>query len=338
MSGGLARWQVRLASEEVESTWREVVRIANGLVSAGYPAGAAEEALLQDTSGGARFIHIDSKGRPRSASESLRMARKAVSKAVRWQANSDPVRDRAEACLVLHEIRLAAEACPRRWTSRAGASDRAVLLAAVSLAESLGRLEFDASLRGLADRAHVSVGTARQATRRLQEWLRRVERGSGTAASRWRLVKPRDIPTGPEEATTEVGGADLSGRDDAYARSHDVFCGAPGGLGKSTLRVYEALGQEPVPSAALGPRLGIRQRTVNHHLRRLATVGLAVGRLDGWVRGSAELNAVAEALGIAGHGARQAERHRLHTQLRRDWIEGRKGRMTPMEVQQNATG
>jgi hypothetical protein len=85
---------------------------------------------------------------------------------------------------------------------------------------------------------------------------------------------------------------------------HDVwFYGH--GLGKTRLRIYEALSIDTeIAAKNLALQLGYRDpRPVRKHLASLANYGLALRRPDGrWLRGNRPLDEVAKRLGVNGKG------------------------------------
>jgi hypothetical protein len=90
---------------------------------------------------------------------------------------------------------------------------------------------------------------------------------------------------------------------------HDVF--RPGGLSKSLLKVWEALGDTPISARALGSRLGYkRPGSVRRLLALLVQHGLAAATDDGWRRLTPDLDALAQTLGTNGNGEAQKELHR----------------------------
>lgn len=320
-----ARWLRRLRTGEgVSPNWSGVMAIAYGLAEAEVPEETMRTLLLEPSSEGTRYIHFSSAGKPRPTATRERMVREAIRKARARQAARP--RDRASVIETLGEIRLAIDSRPDRWRGRAGATDRAVLLAAISIAERLGRLEFDESVRGLADEAGVGVKAAHTSTRRrLSAWLRIVEVGVGTRASRWRLQRLRAQPTGSVFARpTDVGCRDERTACVGNARRHDVFRWTA--LGKSTLRIYELLDVEPVGTSEIAIAAGIAPVTARTHLARLAKHDLAVRVLDGWVIGPAELDGVAGQLGVAGRGDDERRRHALRAEQRRAYVDERRRR------------
>ncbi len=320
-----ARWLRRLRTGEgVSNDWPGVCSITNGLLAAGLPESTIRTLLLDESNEGVRYVHSSSAGKHRPAATRERMVRDAIRKAHAWQARSKPLRDRGGVIEQIALIRAAIDDDPGRWTGRAGATDRAVLLGLLATAERLGRMEFDCSIRGIADEAAVGVKGAHGAIRRLRAWVRVVELGAGTRATRWRLEQSRGQHTGSVLRGTDVSCRDDRGGHVGNARRHDAFRWT--GLGKSKLRVYELLGSDPVGSSEIATTLGIEARTARRHLHRLEAFDLAHCVLDGWVLAGADLDQVAVELGVAGDGERQREKHAVHSGERRKWLAERRRR------------
>jgi hypothetical protein len=82
------------------------------------------------------------------------------------------------------------------------------------------------------------------------------------------------------------------------------------GLGKSTLRVWEALdATSPVGTTALGERLRLSHRMTRRHLERLGRHGFARMTSEGWMKAEPDASMVARQLEVEGVGARQKTRH-----------------------------
>jgi DNA-binding MarR family transcriptional regulator len=94
----------------------------------------------------------------------------------------------------------------------------------------------------------------------------------------------------------------------------DLFKGREG-LTKPALRIYEALDPEQAQSAAdLGRKLDRHRSSVGKSLKQLEAFGLAEKAEDGWLKGDADLDQLAEE-----HGAtKAAERIRAYNERRRE--------------------
>ena len=245
---------------------------------------------------------------------------KAEARAERFPAISS----RAEVLTIIDGIRETASA--HRWKGMAGLSDRDVLLAHLELAAQVGSLRYHGSVRTIAELAaqqRTSVTTA-QARLRASGWIDLVQAARGTNANVWRLRAGTrtDTPTSrarseagttPDTPTSLRGVMRKSVRGSTAAPTHDVWRwrGVNGarGLGKAAHRVWFELSSGARPSSELCERLGLKERMLRRHLARLATYGLAEREGTGWKRGAAELDAVAEILGVAGTAERQRRQH-----------------------------
>ena len=187
---------------------------------------------------------------------------------------------------------------------------QAVLLAAFDIAERVGKVQFDASVRVLADAANVSDMAANRAMHRLDDWLQIVTRGAGTRGSTVRLRGRQRYPLCPSKRQGLVG--------TVQCLTHDLW--RHDGLGKSTGRVYELLTAEPASAEEIGSRLGVKRRAATVHLTKLKRRELADYVTDGWVRGPADPDLLAVEFGAAGTADRQRQRHRERVALRREYL------------------
>jgi hypothetical protein len=87
------------------------------------------------------------------------------------------------------------------------------------------------------------------------------------------------------------------------------------GLGKRAFEMWRHLGRNPIPTVDLAKSLGVQIRTAKHHLNRLKQYELAEELIGGWVRGTADLDEVAQVLGVAGARNKQRQRHEQHRRV-----------------------
>jgi len=234
-----------------------------------------------------------------------------------------PFRRRSDALAKFDEIERAANANPSRWKGRAGATDRAVLQAHLTIMRRSGRSEHGASVREIAILAGLdSISTVSTSQKRLEQdgHLQRLEKAKLGAAARYVVC----LPNFPSRTVIPVGALeDCSAGESSPAA--DVFRWG-GGLGKATWRVWCALNGCTV--SELATLLDLKQTSLGKHLARLVVHRLAVcdpakrwHRLD-------NIDAGAERLGIAGEGVRQRERYEhereMHQQRLRQYLQ-RKG-------------
>jgi hypothetical protein len=94
---------------------------------------------------------------------------------------------------------------------------------------------------------------------------------------------------------------------------HDLW--RAGGLGARAGGIYRLLdAATPISAKTLALRIGCRPQAVRRQLvGKLGRHGLAVKTPAGWLRGDADLDAVATELGVAGKGAAQRDEHRTQS-------------------------
>lgn len=274
-----------------------VLALAVAGVNAGWSEADFEAALLDPGHRGAEKIH----GRPVGAARRYLGATWAI--AVRFVAARPAFRDGQDARARIADIRRAARTWA--WSPRAGLTDRAVLEAHLTVADSAASTTYRVDVRRLAEMADVTKTTISAANHRLirQGLLRRVSRGYGTTASTWTLRHP-GAGANPDSR------ASLRGGDENYCSGSHSDLWRAGGLGKSGGTLWWTLDLSvPQSPAELAARLRWSRWRVRRNLSRLAQHGLAGKLSGGWIIGSADPDEVAAVLGVAGEGHRQRARH-----------------------------
>ena len=245
----------------------------------------------------------------------LRAKRRYVSlswnKALSYAGAKPAVADRAE---VLAEIARLYQAIQQEdWPGVAGTTDRRVLEAHLVIMERAGKLHHGASVREVAEIAGRRAETVSASHKRLrhQGWQVAVGpyRIGTTQARTWRVQVPPDSRRRSRKVTTiplsPAGGVRETVPFLLHRPLHDVFRGRRG-LGLGAALAYDRLDTvQPVRIAALG---GDRS-TWSRRLCRLEDHRLAARSPRGWLRGTADLDEVAKALGVAGAAAKQRARH-----------------------------
>ena len=219
-------------------------------------------------------------------------------------------------------------------TGRFGITDTTVVLAHATLALRLGRWEYGAAERQVAELAGLKRATVHRCHQRLVRvgWLVRRRRGSRAGSpAQWTLV--------PRRYRLRATGAKVSIRDQSYPSrgnqkkektgplwkpsvdlaailAHDCFR-ARIGLGPGCRLVYIRLldaGPAGITLNVFGPA---RKATVWRQLDRLRTFNLARRdrRTRRWVLGSAALDRVVKRLKADGRLARQQAQHALDRDL-----------------------
>ncbi len=167
-------------------------------------------------------------------------------------------------------------------------------------------------------------------------------RGTAAGGAKWprRLLRRADQPRDPAAPRLRVDGLateSVHGRpqgeiaqaptESVHGRpqTHDLW--RTGGLGARAGQLYALLQSTTTISAKeLALRIGCRPQAVRRQLvRKLGRYGLAVQDVQGigWLRGDADMDAVAAELGVAGKGAAQREEHMIQrTQFKKRLDEG----------------
>lgn len=195
----------------------------------------------------------------------------------------------------------------------------------LNVAAKAGRLgPLALAVRDVALGAGIEHYTAGRSLRRLvgRGLLRRTAAGRGKFAATYQVEAGRNRTTvSPTSEGTQVH---HSGGRNRTTPSHTgpagvgpVWCGNVRsdcwrwkGLGLTKARTWAHLSDEPVSTSDLADALGVEARTARRHLAALAKYDLA-GHVDaqGWVRGPADPDEVAEEIGTADATERQRKRH-----------------------------
>lgn len=240
---------------------------------------------------------------------------------------SPTIGDRNEATLRAVELTEHVECLT--WKGTGGATDRAVWLFVLSVAGKAGKLgPLALAVRTVAEGAGVEHRTAGRSLARLVDrgLLRRIAVGRGRHASLFQ-VQGISCPTGQKADATAPQWRSQIGRNcptPSHTGSHvgpvwgtcvpsDAWRWR--GLGQAKARTWALLSAEPLTTAELADALGVTPRTARRHLAALAEHDLAEHDDEGWIRGPASPDDVAEQIGTAGMAERQRERHDLERRL-----------------------
>lgn len=232
---------------------------------------------------------------------------------------------------------LAAEA--RAWPGRGGGLDFATYRALVATGWNFDSLTVTASLRWLAEHAAASIEGVRHALKRLQsaELVTRVASWQPTPALRGASYFLHPVPAPSERASQTCdylstycasGGAP----SEVWAQGHEGQRAST--LGKTSALVYAALTGEGQGVGAVALATGKHRNTVRAALTRLAAWGLAEATPAGWVRGSASLGDVAEAM----EAEKLASRRRFSHELDREAWKYHRARVEQDEKDRRAPG
>jgi hypothetical protein len=231
-----------------------------------------------------------------------RAARRYIARVFRngyeFFAGRPPFRSRADADGSIDVFEQGVDADAARWKGRAGATDRAVEQAHITIMRRCGAIEHGAGVREVATLAGISsLSTVSEAHRRLERdgYLRRVDQATRGRAARYVAELPRS-PSRTVCSSRALGDCSFKELGADAFRWRD-------GLGKATGRAWCAL--DGRTAAELAVALELKERSVRKHLRRLAMYQLAERGADGRWRQLNHLDAAAALLGVAGERDRQ---------------------------------
>jgi DNA-binding MarR family transcriptional regulator len=197
------------------------------------------------------------------------------------------------------------------WRGKTGAIDRAVFIAHCELAEHAGRIEYHASSRDLAERAHVGHRTATRATHRLKQGgLVQLVKPNIKGESLANLYKLVGCIMSPLSNPVKSGSV-------CNAEKHDAFWAR--GLGKSAGQCFELLRRESLTVKELAERTGRTRQTVWRNLKKMSRIAdprtgeiIAIVHRDGnkWrARADVDLDYIARCVGTQGKAERQRTQH-----------------------------
>ena len=226
-----------------------------------------------------------------------------------------------------------ADLAPGRWRGRRGLAHRRVLDVLCLFHLHAVRGDVEADVRRVALTGGLDRETARRALLALADdgWIRRTRPASGTHAAVWTIDPHGSIHTlasqvlsqgNPRPPTTGVALRAAAANHLAarlQAASHDVF--APtGGLGLEAGSAYGRL-TEPQTTIALARVMGWDGTATEHHLDRLAAIGLVTHQGDGWTCTSEQhRDEAAGQLGTSGRNQQRAELYQLERALWAWWL------------------
>jgi DNA-binding transcriptional ArsR family regulator len=237
-----------------------------------------------------------------------------------FRAAHPPVRSRADVVGTLATTLAAIEALGR-WHGHSASTDLEVLRALYGRGMKGATLQPGASSRTLAEQTGRTRKTVQRALGRLTAdgYIEPLTQGKGLEASTYRLVLAKVERERAESTPLGSGpGGQVSGVSSALPLP-EVFR-PPDGLGATAYRMWGHLDDEPVAPSHLAASMGLSRRTVTEALLRLFSAGLALGTEGAWTRYTDDLDALAEAIGLGGHLARQRARHEVEREGYRRWL------------------
>ena len=223
------------------------------------------------------------------------------------------------------------EASAWQWPGRTGLHDRAVYLALLSLAWQHGTAMPYASLRDIGLLAGKDPQAVANALARLRKagLIQRLGETAGTGC--W-CVKDGHKSHIPELKEVPLTGGAL-GTMGRLGAARGVNSDTPGPadsemwatLGRSCEVIYRALGDTPKGAGELATLTGRSRRTVERALTKLGAHNLAQKDTGGWVRGTATLGEVTQAVGAENRLRVRRLAVELQRETYRRWREERKG-------------
>jgi predicted transcriptional regulator len=219
------------------------------------------------------------------------------------------------------EVRQAkAWASSRSWPGRSGATDRAVYLAHLSIAEKCGKESYGASARELADLSGVTWQTAANATRRL------VKAGLLSVEAEARATLPQKYKLFSGVSCFDTLLTPIVVECQSMIQQKDTFRFA--GLGKTGLDVWACLQKHPdgTGATAIAQETGRGRMTIHRKLAAMFQLGMVEPLGDGLWRSlpGADLEEAARELGVSGMGQAQRVKHEKDRRRRRTALDFRR--------------
>lgn len=195
----------------------------------------------------------------------------------------------------------------RAWRGNTGLYDKAVFLAHCDIGYQSGKIEYQASLRELAEKSGLSIGGVANANKRLvkNKNLEIIKNSTTSLATVYSLGKSYTLP----QYNTV--------RECITLPNHDVF--RYQGLGKSGFDIWQAIQKEPKTISEIEEETGRSRRTIVSKLKRMRNlVDMRTGEIISMVTFDGEryspvkdidLDYIAELLGTSGMGEQQKARH-----------------------------
>ena len=248
--------------------------LAAGAARSGWQLPAFRSALLDTNSGGGR--HAREIAHRKGADAAISYVQRVWERARKLVSSTAVLSSRADALVDL--LRLRASIARANWRGAGRGTALRILMAHWHTAYRVGGRRYTLSYREMAELAGCEVLTARNAVKRLQRWLRLLEKGSGETGSTWLLV---DLPADRrQDERTDDDVMDLQVIERLMAL--DAF--AHRGLGASSLKVLAALAHRRALTAVEVAEVAQMSRaTAYRHLGKLTEYGLLVKNGDVWL-------------------------------------------------------
>lgn len=195
----------------------------------------------------------------------------------------------------------------RAWRGNTGLYDKAVFLAHCDIGYQSGKIEYQASLRELAEKSGLSIGGVANANKRLvkNKNLEIIKNSTTTLATVYSLGKSYTLPHS------------IILWECITLPNHDVF--RYQGLGKSGFDIWQAIQQEPKTIAEIQEETGRSRKTIISKLKIMGNlVDMRTGEIVSMITfdderyspvNDVDLDYIAELLGTKGMGERQKAKH-----------------------------
>lgn len=255
-------------------------------------------------------------GRRRTTSGAAVKARRDWDKAVSYIAARPPVDTREDAHQHLKEVREAA--LQHRWTGRTGPRDKVVLLALVTIGESLGTVTPMVSVRTLCEdtpiRGSMTVARALDSLD-ASGWISREHGGRGEPTRYALKIPSRGVASDTSDPPLPGGRLMYQIRPPSgpggVRSDGQLTTPLATAVGVHGATIYGHLSDRPQSRNDLHFSTGFAKSTCGKWLANLARLGLAVDTGAGWVRGPADPVAVAKDMGVEKIVKARADRHEI---------------------------
>jgi predicted transcriptional regulator len=207
------------------------------------------------------------------------------------------------------------------WGGRSGSYTRAVAIAHAEIAERAGALEYQASVRELAERAGASIRAVSNANKRLLA-ANVIELETPHTATLARLWVLRTVTSEYTLSVPQCGGV-----CSYVTAAHDAFRAR--GLGKPGAQVWTVLqAGKGLRVSEIAKQSGRARMTVWRVLKTMCALGMARAEIGTrgavWFANDTDLDQIAQELGVSGSGKRQRARHAEERRGHRAEIERRR--------------
>jgi hypothetical protein len=268
--------------------------VADSAVNRGWTREKFREVMLRRSNKGAAKIL------EKSANAARAYLDRSWDKAIKFVRQNPPISNGEAARRHIRAMRAAIDRMD--WSYPNGWTHYAVLIVHLDIAETLGRLEYEASIRRVAGKAGVTKDTVMNAHDRLTRLLIPLAVPVGRT-SRWKLRTAAGRDSNNLRICEEYCPDQRSGSD------HDVW--HQWGMGKGGWRTWNALNVTGgMTSSGLAGRLRAKPRTTTDRLKRLERLGMARRSGSHWFRVERDLDEVAAELGTLGRLAARKSLHR----------------------------